>query len=309
VFFLQSAVGESPTSEPPPPAQLAIVIVNFDSGDFLRNCIAQLRQAAPGVECQVVVVDNASVDGSLEGVTTLDPGVRIVVNPSNLGYGKACNLGAAATTAPFVCFLNPDIVAMQECFTVMLKAIEARPRVGVLGPRLNNPDGSRYPSCRVVPSIGVAIGHSILGLITSNNRFTRAYHLNDSDNESEREVDWVSGAAMMMRREVFNQVGGFDEGFFMYLEDVDLCARVREAGWTALYYPGAVMMHHVAGSSRRTPYKMILHHHVSLLRYAVRRTRGPSRLALPAVAAGIGLRLLVMWARHYLTAKHLNRSD
>lgn len=279
--------------------ELAVVIVNFDSGEHLRNCVEHLRPAAGRTVCELVVVDNASTDGSLERAELVDPAVKVLRNTVNLGYGRACNQGAGVTSAPLICFLNPDIVPLGECLLKMLERMGERADAGIMGPRLNNPDGSRYPSARVVPGMAVAMGHAIFGLFSSNNRFTRAYQLQGVDQEREREVDWVSGAAMMVRREAFEAVGGFDEGFFMYVEDVDLCRRISEAGWSCLYYPRAVMMHHVAGSSRRTPYKMIRHHHLSLMRYAFLQTRGRARVLLPVAAVGILVRMLVAWAELY----------
>jgi N-acetylglucosaminyl-diphospho-decaprenol L-rhamnosyltransferase len=114
------------------------------------------------------------------------------------------------------------------------------------------------------------------------------------------EVDWVSGAAMMVRREAFEQIGGFDERYFMYVEDVDLCNRLHQAGWKSLYYPLVSMLHHVAGSSRRAPYRMMFHHHRSLLRYALSRTRGVRRAALPFVVIGMACRLFVVWLVFFL---------
>jgi N-acetylglucosaminyl-diphospho-decaprenol L-rhamnosyltransferase len=279
---------------------LAAVVINYDSGYHLRNCLAELTAATGEVPADLIVVDNASTDESLSGVAQDYPVVQLVENPENVGYGTACNQGFRTTDAQFVCFLNPDVVPEPGSLSAMAAAMAANPEVGVLGPRLNNPDGSRYPSCRVIPNLSVAVGHAILGLLTENNRFTRAYQLLDGDHAIEREVDWVSGAAMMVRREAFEHVGGFDESYFMYVEDVDLCSRLRHAGWKALYFPQAQMMHHVAGSSRRTPYKMIFHHHLSLLRYAISRTRGLKRLALPLIIAGLACRLLVVWLVFFL---------
>ena len=275
-------------------------MINFDSDEYLRNCLSHLPSAVGSIAVEVVVVDNASTDGSADGVDAIDPSATVVRNPRNVGYGRACNQGFGVTNSPFVCFLNPDIVPEPESLATMLKAIEDWPDVGILGPRLVNPDGSTYPSCRVVPKIGVAVGHAVLGLFTEKNRFTRAYKLMDVDHDTEQEVDWVSGAAMLVRRDAFEQVGGFDEGFFMYAEDMDLCARLRQAGWKSLYYPSAQMLHYVAGSSRRQPYKMIRHHHFSLIRFMARRLKGPLKLLVPAVAAGLLGRMLVAWTELFL---------
>lgn len=287
--------GEATLPEPAKQFELALVLVNFDSGDHLRNCISRLRAATGEVAVEIVVVDNASIDGSSDGIAEIDPEVTVLRNSLNRGYGRACNQGFKSSSAPFVCFLNPDIVPEAGSLSGMLRAIEERSGVGVLGPRLVNPDGSIYPSCRVVPKIGVALGHAMFGLFTDNNRFTRAYKLIDVDHDVEQEVDWVSGAAMMVRRKAFAQVGGFDEGFFMYVEDLDLCARIKAAGWKSVYYPGAQMLHHVAGSSRRYPYKMIRHHHFSLIRYSSKRLKGPGKALVPLVAAGLMIRMIMVW--------------
>ena len=192
----------------------------------------------------------------------------------------------------------------------MVAALEEKPQAGVLGPRLLNPDGSYYPSCRVVPSLSVALGHAVLGLFSEENRFTRAYKLLDFDHATELEVEWVSGAAMLVRRSAFEEVGGFDEGFFMYVEDVDLCARLTKAGWAAIYLPRAEMLHHVAGSSRRAPYKMIRHHHLSHMRFAIKRADGPLRLlALPVILVGLAARMVIAWAHFFLRQRPGRRSE
>lgn len=272
------------------------MIVNYDSGDHLRTCVAHLDASVGPLKAEFVVVDNASRDGSLDGLDDVNPDVRIIVNARNRGYGTACNQGSRAASAPCVCFLNPDVVPQPGSIAALVESLDARPDVGVMGPRLLNPDGSYYPSCRVVPSMGVALGHAVFGLLTENNRFTRAYKLLDFDHSTEREVDWVSGAAMMVRRLAFADVGGFDERYFMYVEDLDLCWRLTRAGWKAVYYPSAEMIHHVAGSSRRAPYTMIRHHHVSLMRFAWKRARGPIRfLLLPLMLLGLAARLLLAW--------------
>lgn len=295
----QTTSGEDAISDPKSFPELAVIVINYDSGDHLRNCISNLPAAAKSASAEFFVVDNSSQDVSLDGIEELATGTTVIRNVQNRGYGRACNQGFAATSARFVCFLNPDIVPEPGSLTCLLDAIVQRPEVGIVGPRLNNPDGSCYPSGRVVPSMRVAIGHAVFGIFSDDNRFTRAYKMLDMDRSEERDVDWVSGAAMLVRREAFEQVEGFDEGFFMYVEDLDLCARMKQAGWKAVYYPKAQMLHHVAGSSRREPYKMIRHHHFSLIRFTARRSRGVAKLGLPVVVAALLVRMLVAWAEFF----------
>ncbi|MEX2587444.1 MAG: glycosyltransferase family 2 protein [Actinomycetota bacterium] len=288
------------TGRPATALDLDVVIVNFDSGDHLRVCLEHIDAAGKGLNLDVVVFDNASTDGSADGAEDVDDRIRVMRSRVNVGYGAACNRGVGATTAPFVCLLNPDIVPEPGSLTDMVHALARRAHIGVLGPRLVNPDGSVYPSCRVVPGLTVAVGHALFGIFSENNPFTRAYKLLDINRDREQEVDWVSGAAMFVRREAFLQVDGFDEGFFMYVEDLDLCARMKLRGWKVVYYPGAQMLHHVAGSSRRAPYKMIRHHHFSLIRYATLRLKGPMKVLVPVVVPALLARMLVAWAEFYL---------
>lgn len=291
---------EASGGQPATALDLDVVIVNFDSGNHLRSCLEHIEAAGKGLNFDVVVVDNASTDGSADGVEQISTRVSVIRSPVNLGYGAACNRGVGATTAPYVCMLNPDIVPEPGSLTEMVSALAGRDDVGVLGPRLVNPDGSVYPSCRVVPGLRVAMGHALFGIFSEDNPFTRAYKLLDLDRDLEQEVDWVSGAAMFVRREAYLQVDGFDEGFFMYVEDLDLCARMKLRGWKAVFYPGAQMLHHVAGSSRRAPYRMIRHHHFSLIRYAALRMKGPMKLLVPFVALALLVRMVVAWAEFYL---------
>lgn len=307
----QISPGEDTISDRTSSPELAVIVINYDSGDHLRNCISNLPAAAEGVDAQYIVVDNSSSDSSLDGIDELSPATTVIRNVQNRGYGRACNQGFATTTSPFVCFLNPDIVPEPGSLALMQEMLDRRPEAGILGPRLNNPDGTCYPSGRSVPTFRVALGHAVFGLFTDNNRYTRAYKMLDVDHGVERDVDWVSGAAMMVRREAFEEVGGFDEGFFMYVEDLDLCARLKEAGWKAVYFPKAQMLHHVAGSSRRKPYKMIRHHHFSLIRFTARRLHGPAKLALPVVVAALLVRMLVAWAEFFFRngSKRISSSD
>ena len=181
------------------------------------------------------------------------------------------------------------------------RQLEADPALGIVGPRIEEPDGSLYPSARAFPAMGDAVGHAFLGLVAPRNRFTRRYRMLDVDPSVPRRVDWVSGACMLVRRRCFDQLGGFDEGYFMYGEDVDLCWRAWRAGWEVGYEPGATVVHVQGVSTDRAPYRMIAEHHRSLLRFWWRTTPGPRRVVLaPVVAAGLALRVVLAWAQRGL---------
>jgi len=279
---------------------VAAVIVNFNARDHLAECVRSVR--ADGID-DVVVVDNASSDGSEERVAASGVDCRFLPTGSNLGFGRAANVGVADTDAGYVLILNPDTIVAPGTVKALAAALDHDPRMAVVGPRLDNPDGSLYPSARQFPRMSDAAGHAFLGVVWRTNPFTRRYRMLDWDHAQAGPVDWVGGACMLVRRSAFEQVGGFDPAYFMYVEDVDLCWRLGQAGWTVGYEPAGRVMHTVGVSSQLTPYRMILAHHRSLLRFANRTTSGPGRALLPAVAAGLGVRTVLAWAQHRFDRK------
>ena len=273
---------------------VAAVIVNYNVRDHLLSCVRSLRDEGVG---EIVVVDNESRDGSGPALAAADPGARFLPAGANLGFGRAANRGVAATGASRVLILNPDAVVEPGCVKALLAALDGDDELAVVGPGVDNPDGTRYPSARRFPDLGVAVGHAFLGLVRPDNRFTHRYRMLDRDPDTAGDVDWVSGTCMLVRRAAFDAVGGFDDAYFMYVEDVDLCWRLRRAGWRVGYEPAAGVVHTVGASSERAPYRMIVAHHRSLLRFAVRSTTGPRRLLLPLVAVGLAVRTVLAWAQ------------
>jgi len=163
--------------------------------------------------------------------------------------------------------------------------------VAAVGALVRNTDGSLQPSARKVPSVLESTGHAFLGPIAPNNRFSRSYTMADWDRTSEREVEWVSGSAVLIRRAAFEEVGGFDEGYFMYVEDVDLCTRLRAAGWTILFSPELEVVHETGVSSRARSRALAFEHSRSLYRFYLRhRSRGWRILLAPLVRVGLWLR-------------------
>ena len=273
------------------------VVVNYNTRDHLLQCVRSLRADGVG---QVVVVDNASADGSGQALEQNDPDAVLLRMTSNLGYGTAANRGVAATDTDYVMVLNPDTVVEPGTTKMLAQALDRDPGLAVVGPRMENVDGSLYPSARCFPNLVDAAGHAFLGFVAPANPYTRRYRMLDWDHGGAGDVDWVSGACMLARRSAFVSAGGFDEAYFMYAEDVDLCWRLRQAGWRIGYEPGGRVVHSLGASSRQQPYRMILAHHRSLLRFASKTTTGRSRLLLPVVAAGLAVRTVVAWAHHAL---------
>jgi len=262
-------------------ADIGVVVVNYNAGDHLLRCVESVDAQAGEAAVEIVVVDNASRDGSTDRLADAHPEVQRIENGDNRGFAVAANQGIRATTAPYVFVLNPDADVTGGTLAGLLKLAEDRPRAGAIGPLVRDLDGSLYPSARKVPTIGEAVGHAFLHPFDPNNRFSRAYTMADWDRASEREVSWVSGSCVLLRRAALEQVGLFDEGYFMYAEDVDLCTRLRRAGWTVLFTPELEVTHE-RGVSTGNSKRMIRVHSESIYRYfAKHHATGWKRALLP----------------------------
>jgi N-acetylglucosaminyl-diphospho-decaprenol L-rhamnosyltransferase len=264
----------------------AAVVVNFNAGELLLACVASLyADRSAGGPPEIVVVDNGSADGSDVALERDFPDVAVIRPGANLGYGRGANLGIAATTAPVVAVLNPDTTIVAGTGRALRDRFDTDPTLGAVGPWIANPDGSRYPSARVAPSTVDAVGHALLARVAPQNRFTRSYRQVDADPDMARPVDWVSGAAIWLRRDALDAVGGWDERFFLFFEDLDLCRSLEANGWTVGYDPGGRVEHVVGVSRAGRRYRSIYEHHRAAYRYADKWWRGPQRLLLPAAAA------------------------
>ncbi len=275
----------------------AAVVVSYNYGDLLVPCVRSILAETSAGPPDVVVVDNGSTDGS-DVALVAEPDARLVRAPGNVGYARGANLGISVTDAPVVAVLNGDIELVAGVAAAMLTALAADPRLGAVGPRVLNPDGSVYPSARSEPGLGVALAHAVLGLVWRTNPWTRRYRQLDADATTGRDVDWISGAAVWLRREALDDVGGWDERYFMYMEDVDLCLRLRNAGWRVAFEPAGAVVHAQGASTSQRPYRMIAEHHRSVWRFAARRYRGWRRVLLPPLAAVLALRCVAAMAQH-----------
>jgi N-acetylglucosaminyl-diphospho-decaprenol L-rhamnosyltransferase len=281
----------------PPRAELAVVIVNYNAGAYLERCLTSLETHRGDVEVDALVIDNASGDGSHLAATAAHPWARLIENPTNAFLSPAWNQGARETDAPYLLFLNPDTEWWAGTLSDLVRVAEAHPTAGLIGPTIRNLDGTLYPSGRVFPSVTDAVGHAFLGTIAPGNRFTRRYHLEGWDRTTEREVDWVSGACMLMPRKAFEAVGGFDEAFLLYGEELDIATRLRRAGWSVLYTPEAEVLHAIGVSTGRSR-ATLLRHSTSIYRYYRKhRAAGWRRLTLPLAWAVLRLRAEVEWLR------------
>lgn len=232
---------------------LSVIIVNYNVKFFLEQCLFSVREALRHVEGEVIVVDNASQDGSREYLEPLFPEVSFIWNAENLGFGRASNLGMKKARGQHILFLNPDTIVAEECFPLCLRFMEQHPEAGALGVRMIDGSGQFLKeSKRAYPSLLTAF-FKLTGLATLFPRsplFAR-YHLGHLDQNKDHEVDVLAGAFMWVRREVLEKTGGFDERFFMYGEDVDLSYRIQQSGYKNYYFAGTTLIHFKGESTRK----------------------------------------------------------
>jgi N-acetylglucosaminyl-diphospho-decaprenol L-rhamnosyltransferase len=280
------------------PGDVAAVVVDHNAGAHLADCVRSLLDdgAAP-----VVVVDNGdggNATSALAGVFAEDPtaGIIVVRPERNLGFGSGVNrglavLGGLSTPPTWVLVANPDLRVHRGAVEGLRGALQTHPSWALVGPRIFTEEGSVYPSVRCFPSFVDAAGHALLAQFNPDNRFTRRYNPGTPEGEDAVKADWISGSCFLARRVALEELGGFDEAYFMYAEDTDLCWRAHEAGW-GVGFTGAAAVTHVQGiSTAQHPYRMMVAHHRSALRFTVRTTSGWRRVAVPMAALVLGLRM------------------
>lgn len=272
----------------PDVAPVRVVVVTYRPGRELEDFLASLASA--GVEdVELVVVENGPDPAAARSAT--GHGVRVLHPGRNLGYGAAANLGAAGATQPWIVVANPDIVWHPGSLAALVAAGTAEPTAGSLGPLILDPDGTVYPSARNLPSLTTGTGHALLGRVWPANPWSRRYRRDTEPGTSQRPAGWLSGSCLLLRREAFEAVGGFDDSYFMFFEDVDLGERLGRAGWANVFVPTAVVTHVGGTSWRARPGPMIRAHHASAAQYLCRRYhrwyQAPVRWA---VRVGLALR-------------------
>ena len=271
-------------------ADLAVVVVNFNAGEHLRRCLASVFDHAGGAELEIVIVDNDSSDGSTQAAAEAFAQATLIETGSNRGFAAGVNVGIRATTAPFVFVLNPDAELWEGTLEAFAKLAAERPRAGAIGPLIRGADGSIYPSPRVHPTIGVAAGHAFFAPLWHQNPWSRRYRMADWDRSSEREVEWISGSAFLVRREALDRIGLLDERFFLYAEEVDLFRRLREDGWTVLFTPELEVLHEGGVSTGRSRRMHLIHSHSVYLYFEKHHARGWRRALLPFARVALRLR-------------------
>jgi N-acetylglucosaminyl-diphospho-decaprenol L-rhamnosyltransferase len=283
---------------------IGAVVVDHDAGALLRGCVRSLLEngASP-----VVIVENGAAGsvacalGDMTDGATLDA-LQFVRPGRNLGFGAGVNRGLAAlageaTPPEWILVCNPDLVVHPGALTALRQALEAEPTWALVGPRILTETGEVYPSVRNFPSFTDAAGHALLAQFNPENPFTLRYNPGTPEGDVVSQAGWVSGSCFLARRGALEELGGFDEAYFMYNEDMDLCWRAHDTGW-GVGFAGTAEVTHVQGvSTARHPYKMMAAHHRSALRFTFRTTKGWRRAALPLAALVLGARMAVATLR------------
>jgi GT2 family glycosyltransferase len=280
-------------------------VVAYRSRAELVGCLDSIAMDAPAEAC-VVVVDNASPDDSAAVAASHQLAPRIVASAKNLGFGGGCNLGVAGSTADALFFLNPDARLKPGATALLTRAMDADRSLGVVAPRVIDPTGeSRAASAGAEPTVRSTIGHflALARIPVMRGFFTSVFLV---DGSLPVRPDWVSGAAMLVRKSAFDQIGGFDERIFMYMEDVDLCRRLREQGWGVGYEPEAVV-EHVMGHSQSTdqPVRWYNAYHAYV---SVNHGSMHARAASLAAALGLGLRAVAYRRKRPVNSARMARS-
>ena len=232
---------------------ISIVIVSWNVADHLRDCLLSIQAEStlqPGLETEVVVVDNASKDGTMEMLAREFLWVKTISNDKNLGFAAACNQGIASTTGDYALVLNPDTILFPGALHRMVEYMRAQPPVGAVGPKLLNSDSTVQPSRRRFPTLATGLVEStIIQRWFPSLPLLRSFYVEDLSDNVIQEVDWLVGACILLRRQALHNVGGLDERFFMYFEEVDWFYRAKALGWRAVYLPEAQVIHHYGRSS------------------------------------------------------------
>jgi GT2 family glycosyltransferase len=290
---------------------LDVVIVSYRCRELLRACLGSLSEHSPSRPMEVFIVDNASEDGTVEMIQSEFPQVRLYASRENLGFARANNLAIRVGSAPYVLALNPDTLLSSGALDHMLTIVDERPDIGIAGCRLVLEDGSfDHAAKRSFPTPLSALAHfTRFGRRAGATARLAQYRAPELDEFASGAVDAVNGAFMLMRRAALEDVGLFDEGYWMYMEDLDLCYRFREAGWVTWYEPSVTVIHVKAGASgtNRKPHVNYAFHYGMCRFYRKHYAAARNPFTNAAIYAAIAFKLAVSLARNGLRRQVFER--
>lgn len=284
---------------------IAVVVVNYNTRNYLHACLESAIAEAPA---QIVVVDNSSSDGSAEMVQEQFPDVTLIGNRENRGYGAAANQGISACTTDYVLLLNSDTVVRRGALEMLAKHLEQHLRAGLVGPCLVGADGELQPSCFPFPTVlNTFLWHDTFGWLIQYFPLLRDNYARTFPHDRNQAVPWVTGAALAIRREAFEKLGGFNESYFMYSEEVDLCFRLYQAGWETHFTPTATIAHVGGASTSQRRSEMAVQRFTSHMEFARQHYSTVRFWALVAVVKTIAVMKLIGTYALYLTARDDSR--
>ncbi len=248
--------------------QLSVIIVSWNTRELLSRCLSSLKPELAGIESEVFLVDNHSADGSADMVAREHPWVSLIANDENLGFAAANNQALKLSRGQCVLLLNPDTEVGATAISHLLSFLQEHPQAGVVAPQLLNSDGTIQRSCREFPTF-LGMSFELLGLsrLFPDREVFRRYKMLDFDHNTQMQVDQPEGACLLLRRQVIDEIGMLDEGYFMLFEEVDWCYRIKKAGWQIWFTPDSQVVHHYGQSIKQVKVRMILSSHRGLYRF------------------------------------------
>lgn len=247
---------------------ISVIIVSWNARDYLKQCLASLTVETCRYPMEIIVVDNASTDGSPDCVESEYPDVRLIRNADNLGFSKANNIGVSASTGDYLCFVNSDVKVLPDCITRLVEYCKEHPEAGMVGPRIIGGDGLLQRSCRGFPSVWNMFCRALaFDNLFKNNKLFTGYSLSYWPQDTIRDVDILTGCFWLIRRPALEQVGLLDEDFFIYGEDMDWCKRFWNKEWRVVFVPSAEAIHYGGGSSSNAPVRFYIERNKADLHY------------------------------------------
>ncbi len=247
---------------------VSVIVVNWNTKGLLLDCLRSVNPYGGKRRVEIIVVDNGSSDGSADAVRAEFPGVKLIETGENLGFARANNIGIRESKGRYVCLVNSDVRILDDCLERLAEYMDRNPTVGIVGPRILWPDLSMQDSCRNFPSLWNNFC-PVIGLdrVFKGYKLFSGEHMFCFAHDQEAEVDFLAGCFLMIRREGLDQVGLFDERFFIYSEEIDLCKRFWKSGWKVMFFPGAQAIHNARSSSSKAPLRFHLEQQRSRLQY------------------------------------------
>jgi N-acetylglucosaminyl-diphospho-decaprenol L-rhamnosyltransferase len=236
---------------------------------MLGDCLESINRTIQKIQFEVILIDNSYKDDGLASILKSYPNTQFINNSKNIGFARANNQGAKIASGDFLVFINPDTIMTEGAIESMLDYIRSDSSIGIIGPKVLNPDQTIQYSCRKFPTIwsGLFNRYSLMTQLFPNNRYSRDYLMLDYDHNSIRSVDWVSGCCMMISISTFKKINGFDENYFLFIEDVDLCRAIKEIGLRVVYFSNSKIFHKISSSNSQSTFQLIIKRHQGMVYY------------------------------------------